>query len=750
MTVGRAVVTGGSGFIGSHVVDKLVDAGYEVVVADPTRPHRDDVEHVPLDIMDLQSLEDAFSGASAVFHLAAVADVNVAAADPVGAVDLTVVGTTNVWEAARRQGVDRVVLASTVWVYGASSDEAPLDETARFSLADVGHVYTATKLACEMVAHSYHSLWGQEFTILRYGIPFGPRMRPALVIPRFVTQALAGDPITLNGDGSQSRNYVYVGDLADAHVLALSAAGRNEVFNLEGVEPVSLRQILELLPELLERHVDITYLPARAGDYDGRVVSGQHAADQLGWVPTTSFVDGLRAYVDWHLSNVSAPALTAAATATPAAATAAATVTATSEPSSPAAAAVIGEASPHDDPSTPQPARPRRRLTQHDAASAAVAALAVGWPIGSAADAGGLALRISWVFAVALCAGLAWWWTGRPQSTRGRALCGALLVLAAMWLLPQWTPSGGSAILAVQAGVGLGWLSARPGRLALGALAGGAFIALVAGSPAVPLVVLPIVLTALVLLVHDAPAGAAPNRQWRQVGALTMVAAMVCWIGSTSATATWFAPFDTWSRGQGQAVAITFSGGPHDVTLQLADTLADYGVTATFFVDGDAAKQRPDVVRALFDHGNLIANNGTSASGSMRRQLGFDAGGLTYASDAVREATGECPRFFRPQGRKNPWLSWQVHQRGMAMILGDVDPRTTRFSDAQQLASKVLSNVKPGSIIVLRDTGPNAHPADDVLLSALPLILDGLADRGLEPVRLDDLLGQHGTLSHCA
>src|SRR6476661_1465808 len=113
----RVVVTGGSGFIGSHVVDKLVAAGYAVTVVDPAPPHRSDVEHAPVDIMDLEALEQVFAGAEAVFHLAAVADVNVAAADPVRAVDLTVVGTTNVWEAARRQGVKRAVLASTVWVY---------------------------------------------------------------------------------------------------------------------------------------------------------------------------------------------------------------------------------------------------------------------------------------------------------------------------------------------------------------------------------------------------------------------------------------------------------------------------------------------------------------------------------------------------------------------------------------------------------------------------------------------------------
>ncbi len=124
----KVVVTGGSGFIGSHVVDHLVAAGHDVTVLDVVAPHRSDVGYIELDILDLDGLVRSFQGVDAVFHLAAVADVNIAAADPERAMNLTVMGTTRVWEAARRAGVARAILASTVWVYGASPDAAVLTE----------------------------------------------------------------------------------------------------------------------------------------------------------------------------------------------------------------------------------------------------------------------------------------------------------------------------------------------------------------------------------------------------------------------------------------------------------------------------------------------------------------------------------------------------------------------------------------------------------------------------------------------
>ena len=299
----RLAVTGGSGFIGSHVVDHLHDAGHEVIVIDTRPPHRIDVAYRDVDISDLAGLVRATAGCDAVFHLAAVSNVNDAHADPVGTMEINVTGTARVCDAARRNQIGRVVLASTVWVYASAPGEGPLTEDAPLAPSGTGHVYTASKVAAEMVMTSFGELYGVPYTILRYGIPFGPRMREELVIPRFMLSARNGTRITIQGDGLQFRNYLYVADLAEAHVLALADAGANEVFNLEGPAPVSIRDVAETARALVNPLTKIEYVAARPGDYAGREISGAKALRVLGWAPKTSFEDGMRQYLEWWLDD---------------------------------------------------------------------------------------------------------------------------------------------------------------------------------------------------------------------------------------------------------------------------------------------------------------------------------------------------------------------------------------------------------------------------------------------------------------
>jgi UDP-glucose 4-epimerase len=296
----RIAVTGGAGFIGSHVVDHLVDAGHGVVVVDPHRPHRPDVEHAVAELRDLDSLVAATESCDAIFHLAAVSNVNDVFDSPVDAIDINVTGTTRVLEAARRNEVERVFFASTVWVYGAAVGDGDLGEDALIDTQIPSHLYTSSKIAGELVIRSFEELYGVAFTILRYGVPFGPRMRDELVIPRFVQMALAGETITVAGDGLQFRNYVYVEDLAAAHVLALDPAARNEVFNVEGPEPISIRAMVEALEVVLGRSLPVEYGPARPGDFRGRPVSGNKIEKVLDWTPRTSFETGLARYVEWY------------------------------------------------------------------------------------------------------------------------------------------------------------------------------------------------------------------------------------------------------------------------------------------------------------------------------------------------------------------------------------------------------------------------------------------------------------------
>src|SRR4030088_604996 len=209
----RVLVTGGSGFIGSHVVDKLRARGHEPVIYDlrPSLWHQDPahpVDTVLGSITDREALERALHSCDAVAHLAAVADVNDAHAEPEDAERVNARGTVAVLEACRRAGVKGIVYAGTIWGYCDCKDKGVDEETL---LPAPSHLYTSTKLAGELYCKAYQELYGIDYTILRFGIPYGPRAREAAVIPAFVNKAFKGEPLTLAGDGSQSRRFVYVG-----------------------------------------------------------------------------------------------------------------------------------------------------------------------------------------------------------------------------------------------------------------------------------------------------------------------------------------------------------------------------------------------------------------------------------------------------------------------------------------------------------------------------------------------------------
>ena len=297
----RVLVTGGSGFIGSHVVDKLRARGHEPVIYDlrPSPWHTDPahpVDTVLGSITDREALERALHSCDAVAHLAAVADVNDVHAEPEDAERVNARGTVAVLEAARRAGVKRILYASTIWVYSDCEPEEVDEDTL---LPPPSHLYTSTKLAGELYCKAYQELYGIDYTILRFGIPYGPRAREAAVIPAFVNKALAGDPLTLAGDGSQSRKFVYVEDLADGVALGLNEVAVNRVYNLASDETVTIKQIAETIKELMG-DVEIVHTPARPGDFGGKIVSSDRAEKELGWTAATPFAEGVRRYIDWR------------------------------------------------------------------------------------------------------------------------------------------------------------------------------------------------------------------------------------------------------------------------------------------------------------------------------------------------------------------------------------------------------------------------------------------------------------------
>ena len=312
--VSRVLVTGGAGFIGSHVVDRLCAAGHQPRIFDlRPSPYRQDVETVIGDVRALESVRGALKGCDAVVHLAAAADVGEVARDPVGAEELNSRGTLSVLHAAREAGVARVLYASTIWVYS-DVDATEVDEETLLSAPS--HIYTATKLAGELYCRSYAQLYGVSTTILRFGIPYGPRARPAAVVPTFVAKALAGEPLLLAGGGTQARRFVYVEDLAEGVVRALAPAAANRTYNLVGCEDVTVRQIAETVREVVGS-VELVEADGRPGDFAGAQVSGRRAAEELDWRAQTPFAEGLRRYVEWHRQREEPAALPAALPAAP-------------------------------------------------------------------------------------------------------------------------------------------------------------------------------------------------------------------------------------------------------------------------------------------------------------------------------------------------------------------------------------------------------------------------------------------------
>jgi UDP-glucose 4-epimerase len=295
----RVLVTGGSGFIGSHVVDRLRARGHVPVIYDlRASPWHEpgSVDTVLGSITDREALERALHSCDAVAHLAAVADVNDVHASPEDAERVNARGTVAVLEAARRASVERIVYASTIWVYSDCDEEAVDEDTL---LPAPSHLYTSTKLAGELYCKAYQELYGIDYTILRFGIPYGPRAREAAVIPAFVGKALRGEPLTLAGDGGQSRRFVYVEDLADGVALGLAEVAANRVYNLASDENVTIKQIAETVRDLVGE-VEIVHTPARPGDFGGKIVCSRRASKELAWRASTPFAEGVRRYVEWR------------------------------------------------------------------------------------------------------------------------------------------------------------------------------------------------------------------------------------------------------------------------------------------------------------------------------------------------------------------------------------------------------------------------------------------------------------------
>lgn len=285
----RGIVTGGAGFLGSHVADHLIALGHDVTVVDVAGDTRH--RSTRADLLDLDALRSALAGAEFVCHLGAVGDVYLAMEKPHLAAAVNVTGTANLCEAALAADVGRVVIASTWEVYGEPQYQ-PIDE-AHPCAPD--HPYNITKLAGERIALAYARFKKLPALALRLGTAYGTRMRPNAVFTIFARRALEGQPIVLQGGGTQGRQFTHASDVASAFAAALGRGTPGEAYNIVGDDFVSIRQLAETVVRLAP--TELTYGEPRPGDVPSARVSNERAKHELGWHPAKVFAEGVEEIV---------------------------------------------------------------------------------------------------------------------------------------------------------------------------------------------------------------------------------------------------------------------------------------------------------------------------------------------------------------------------------------------------------------------------------------------------------------------
>jgi nucleoside-diphosphate-sugar epimerase len=303
-----ALVTGGAGFIGSHIVSLLLNEGWAVRVLDDFSTGRREnlqglvgrLEIFEGDIRDSARLDEALRGVEVIFHQAAFVSVPGSMENPLACFDINVQGTANVLETARRHAVRRVVLASSAAVYG-DADILPLEEETPLQPLSP---YAASKRIDEIYAQLYTRSLGLEVVALRYFNVFGPRQRPdspyAAAVPIFIRRYLDGKPVTVFGDGGQTRDLIYVGDVARANLLAAEHPDApGQIFNIcTGIE-TRLLDLLEILDKFFPAALAPVFSEPRPGDIYRSVGSPERAARVIGFRAQTSLEEGLRQTVAW-------------------------------------------------------------------------------------------------------------------------------------------------------------------------------------------------------------------------------------------------------------------------------------------------------------------------------------------------------------------------------------------------------------------------------------------------------------------
>jgi UDP-glucuronate 4-epimerase len=311
------LVTGGAGFIGSHLSERLLREGHRVIVLDNFDdfydPRRKRKNLAPLlknpgfrlyegDLRDEAYLKNVFSAETIeiVAHLAARAGVRPSIQFPALYTDVNIRGTFNLLEACRHHGVGRLVFASSSSVYG-NNPKVPFSEAD--NVDNPISPYAATKKAGELICYTYHHLYGMDIACLRYFTVYGPRQRPEMAIHQFTRLIHQGKKLSLFGDGSSRRDYTYIEDAVEGTMNALLRKHGYRIYNIGESQTTSLRELVRLIEDLVGKKAVTEYLPAQPGDVDRTYADIRKAREGLGYNPMTDMPTGLRRFVEWYLEE---------------------------------------------------------------------------------------------------------------------------------------------------------------------------------------------------------------------------------------------------------------------------------------------------------------------------------------------------------------------------------------------------------------------------------------------------------------
>ena len=278
------LITGGSGFIGGHVVDALLKNKYQVTILDLNQPKRKDVKFIKGSILDKSIIRSALKNINIVFHLAAVSDITKVKGIPLKTIETNILGTTILLENARNVNIDRFVFAGSIYSYGTA-----------------GNLYTTSKTASELIIKNYKLIYGQKFTLLRYATAYGPGNRKVDAVSIFVSRALKNLDLIIHGDGQQKRNYIYAEDLGYGSLAALEEKSTNKTITLAAKENTKIVDLAKMIIKITKSKSKIIFNKEkrRLDDFTS-VLSYKNSYEKnlMIWRPKYSLEKGLKKYIE--------------------------------------------------------------------------------------------------------------------------------------------------------------------------------------------------------------------------------------------------------------------------------------------------------------------------------------------------------------------------------------------------------------------------------------------------------------------